>query len=102
MLQPDGVGNFESWNALEATLAPVLAHQVGPLFLKWSDANAKCIASGEEEFTVELQSGVWTQKPQKYHARSLGVLRHKFAQLNASDKLKKVLSDTGCLSYLSG
>lgn len=102
MLHPNGVGNFESWNALEATLLPLLATQVGPLFLKWSDANAQAIASEKEEFTVELDSGVWTQKPQKYHARSLRVLREKFAQSSANDKLKNVLSDAGCLPYLTG
>ena len=100
MLNPAGSGLFESWNSLEATLAPILAKQVGPLFLKWSDANARAIAGNQEEFTVELDSGTWEQKPQKYHARSLGVLRKKFAECNPSDKLKQVLSDNGCLAYL--
>ena len=36
-----------------------------------NDANAAALAKGSEEFTVELAGKTWTQKPQKYHAKSL-------------------------------
>ena len=70
MLFPRNEGDFESWDTLSATLAPIL-EQVGRLFMPWTVANAKCIAEGAEEFSVELEGRTWTQKPQKYHARSL-------------------------------
>ena len=99
MLDPKAEGDFEPWAALEPTLAPFLEAQVAGLFLPWSDANAKAIAGGAEEFTVELASGSWTQKPQKYHARSLAKLRERYAAADPA-ALDPVLERTGCLRWL--
>jgi hypothetical protein len=73
---------------------------VGALFLPWSDANAKALEAGQEEFTVELASGTWTQKPQKYHARSLGKLRARYAAAPDKASLDPVLERAGCLALL--
>jgi hypothetical protein len=73
---------------------------VGALFLPWSDANARAIATGQEEFSVELASGKWTQKPQKYHARSLAALCAKYSAAK-SPELDALLEKTGCLRWLS-
>src|SRR5262249_40223616 len=72
MLWPLAEGDFETWSSLGPTLSPLLKRQVGALFLPWSVANAGAIGAGSEEFSVELGSRTWTQKPQKYHAKSLG------------------------------
>jgi hypothetical protein len=74
---------------------------VGALFLPWSDANARAIAEGAEEFSVPLGGGRWTQKPQKYHARSLSELRRRYAPLAADAKLRSVLERTRCLRWLA-
>jgi len=100
MLAPEAEGGFETWAALEPTLAPLLADQVGALFLPWSDANAQAIAAGREEFAVELASGTWTQKPQKYHARSLAALRTRYAAVADKAALEPILEATGCLPWL--
>ena len=100
MLEPKVEGDFEPWSALAPTLEPFIADHVGGLFLPWSDANAKCLEAGEEEFSVELSSGTWTQKPQKYHARSLGKLRERYAKLDDKGDLGVVLKRTGCLRWL--
>ena len=71
MLWPRADGEFEAFSSLSATLMPLLETSVGRLFLPWSVANAGAIAAGAESFTVELDGREWTQKPQKYHARSL-------------------------------
>ncbi len=99
MLDPKAEGEFEDWEALEPTLMPILAQQVGALFLPWSDANARALAEGSESFSVELAGKTWTQKPQKYHARSLAAIRKKYA---ASDdaKLNQVLEAAGCVAWL--
>ncbi len=101
MLEPKAEGDFEAWAALAPTLGPFLAEQVGALFLPWSDANAKCLEAGDEEFTVELPSGAWTQKPQKYHARSLGKLRERYAAVTDKSALDPILERAGCLSWLA-
>ena len=58
---------------------PILSDQVAGVFLPWDVANAQAIADGADEFDVTLKGNRWTQKPQKYHARSLGVLKAKYA-----------------------
>jgi glutathione S-transferase len=100
MLEPKSEGDWEPWSALGPTLTPLLRDQVGALFLPWSDANARALAAGEDSFTVELASGSWTQKPQKYHARSLAKLRARYAALDDRSAVDPVLEATGCLSWL--
>jgi glutathione S-transferase len=100
MLEPKAEGDFESWDSLEATLSPILERYVGRLFLPWSDANARAIAAGDEEFSVELDGKTWDQKPQKYHARSLGKLRERYAAVSDKSKLDPILEKTGCLVWL--
>jgi glutathione S-transferase len=99
MLEPKAEGDFESWAALAPTLSPLLRDQVGARFLPWSQANAKAIADGAEEFSVALPDGVYTQKPQKYHAKSLRALREKYASA-ASAELDAALDSVGCLEVL--
>lgn len=102
MLWPRAEGPFEAWAALEPTLRPLLERQVGRLFLPWTVANAAAIAAGKEELTVELDGRPWTQKPQKYHARSLAALRARYAALADRDAVDAVLARAGCLEALRG
>ncbi len=101
LVDPTANGDFEDWESLAPTLMPLLEQQVGGLFLPWSVANAKAIAGGEEEFSVGLASGTWTQKPQKYHARSLAALRRKYGELSDRAQIDAVLESTGCLQWLA-
>ena len=101
MLDPEASGDWESSQALLPTLEPFLTRQVGALFLPWSDANAKAIAAGDEEFSCDLAGHVWTQKPQKYHARSLAAIRAKYAEVADNAELGAVLDRTDCRRWLS-
>ena len=101
MLEPRALSEFEPWESLAPSLTPLLADQVGALFLPWSAANAAAIEAGEEEFTVELKGNAWTQRPQKYHARSLGVLKSKYQRVSGDASLDALLRETGCLAYLA-
>jgi glutathione S-transferase len=102
MLWPRAEGPFEAWSTLAPTLMPILQKQVGELFLPWSCANEKALATSQEEFSVTLGGKNWTQKPQKYHARSLGVLRAKYAAVGNKTALNPVLEAAGCLAGLRG
>jgi len=102
MLWPRAEGNFEDWASLEPTLMPLLEQQVGRLFMPWTTANAIAIAGGREEFSVELAGRTWTQKPQKYHAKSLAALREKYAALPDKRAIDAVLDRAGCLAGLRG
>lgn len=100
MHEPSPLGPFEPWPALSRTLLPLLTDQVAGLFLPWSQANAAAIEAEEDEFSVRLLGGLWQQKPQKYHARSLAALKTRYASWPANDALRDVLERTGCAAYL--
>ncbi len=98
MLWPRADGAFESWTEIAPTLMPILTKQVGRLFWPWTLANEKALADGAEEFSVRLGKDVWTQKPQKYHARSLAMLRTKYAGMTDRKDLDMILAAAGCLA----
>ena len=98
MLWPKAEGAFESWAQLAPTLMPILTKQVGRLFWPWTLANEKALADGVEDFSVRLGNDVWTQKPQKYHARSLAMLRTKYADMTDKKDLDMILAAAGCLA----
>jgi glutathione S-transferase len=100
MLWPKAEGNFENWSTLEPTLMPILTKQVGTQFMPWTCANEKALADAKDEFSVTLGDEIWTQKPQKYHARSLGMLRARYAAVADKAALDPVLEAAGCLAGL--
>ncbi len=102
MLWPKAEGAFEGWSTLEPTLMPILIRQVGRQFMPWTCANQKALAESQEEFSVALGDKIWTQKPQKYHARSLGMLRARYAAVADKAALDPVLEAAGCLAGLRG
>jgi glutathione S-transferase len=99
MLWPKAEGGFEPWSALAPTLMPILTEQVSR-FMTWTLANEEALAEGKEEFSVHLGDKVWVQKPQKYHARSLAMLRAKYAAVADKAALDAVLQASGCLAGL--
>jgi glutathione S-transferase len=102
MLWPKAEGPFEVWSTLAPTLMPILKQHVGQQFMPWTCANEKALAEAKEEFSVALGDHTWTQKPQKYHARSLGMLRAKYAGVADKAALDPVLEAAGCLAGLRG
>lgn len=100
MLWPRAEGGFELWTTLAPTMMPILARQVGRQFWTWTLANEKALAESKDEFSVTLGDNVWIQKPQKYHARSLGMLRAKYASIGDRQDLDMILAAAGCLAGL--
>ena len=100
MLAPRAEGEFETWPRLEPTLAPLLREEVGAVFLPWTLANARAIAAGEKEFSVELGGRPFSQETQRYHAKSLGALRVRYAGLVDRSALDPILRATGCFEAL--
>ena len=100
MTWPRAEGEFEAWADLAPTLTPFISEQVGSIFMPWTVANAAAMANGAEEFDVTLVGQTWTQKPQKYHAKSLAALRTRYAAAADDVALNEVLESTGCLPFL--
>jgi glutathione S-transferase len=101
MLDPRAQGPFETWDSIEPTLLPLLEKEIAAVFLPWSDANARALAEGRESFEVNLEGRPFSQHVQKYHARSLGEIRRKFAGVAGEDRLRTVLERSSCLTWLS-
>lgn len=102
MLAPAAEGAFEPWSALAPTLEPLLREELAARFLPWSTANAIALKAGQPEFTVNMGERPFTQQPQKYHARSLGVLKERYRKVADRAVLDPVLERTGCLAWLRG
>jgi glutathione S-transferase len=100
MLDPKAEGEFEKWAALEPTLMPFLKQEVGDVFFPWTLANALALAAGEKEFSLQLGGKPFSQETQKYHAKSLGVLRARYAAVEDKTALDQVLKRAGCYEGL--
>jgi glutathione S-transferase len=100
MLNPEADEPFESWATLAPTLLPLLREEVGAVFFPWTLANDAAVALGQPTFSVELDGETFTQDAQKYHARSLAVLRTKYAAVADKAVLDPILDLAGCLAPL--
>jgi glutathione S-transferase len=100
MLDPKADGDFETWERLEPTLLPLLRDEVGAVFFPWTLANAKALAAGDAEMRCTLDAKPFAQEPQKYHAKSLGVLRQRYAAVADKSRLDPILERAGCLAPL--
>jgi glutathione S-transferase len=100
MLDPHNEGEFESWERLKPTLAPLLSEEIGNLFLPWTTANARAIAAGQPQFSLVLEGKPYTQDVQKYHARSREVLRTRYAGVKDKSTLDLILKEAGCFDWL--
>jgi glutathione S-transferase len=102
MLEPGVEGPFEGWDTLGPTLLPLLKEEVAGVFFPWTTANAKALAAGQKEFSMTLGGKPYSQETQKYHAKSLGVLRQRYAAVADKGALDRILKDTGCWEFLNG
>jgi glutathione S-transferase len=100
MLHPRGQGALEEWRDLEPTLMPLLHDEVGAIFLPWSVANERALAAGEKQFRLTMDGRPFTQETQRYHAKSLAVLRDRLARVADRKALDPILERAGCLEWL--
>ncbi|MEW6775208.1 MAG: glutathione S-transferase family protein [Bdellovibrionota bacterium] len=101
MLDLKSEGDFESWQDLKPTLFPLIRDEIGKIFFPWTAENAKAVAAGAKEFQMELDGRPYSQEPQKYHAKSLGVLKQKYAAIADKSALDPILEEAGCKKWLA-
>ena len=94
-------GDYESWTELADTLLPFLQSQLANLFLPWTQANSQASAMNKENFSVTLSLHDWTQKVQKYSAKSFTVLTQHYQQQVDNQQLQQILDHAGCLNFFS-
>jgi glutathione S-transferase len=100
MLDPKCEGDFEPFEALEPTLRPLFAREVGPRFLAWDAANAAAWEAGDARTELAMDGRRYYQKTFKYPANTLSILRRKFAAAAEDATLRSFLAETGCLGPL--
>jgi glutathione S-transferase len=102
MLDPSVEGEFESFEALAPTLAPILEQEMATRFLPWMEANHRAWHAGEKETSLNMNGELFQQKTFKYQANTLDELRRKYATVSGNETLSNLLEETGCLPYLEG
>ena len=100
MLGPRAEGEFETWDRLRPTLMPLLKEEIGGIFFPWTTANAKALAAGQKEFSLNLGGKPYSQETQKYHAKSLAALKARYAAVADKSALDPILKEAGCLDWL--
>lgn len=100
MIEPRSEGPFESWDSLKPTMKPLLDY-IGRYFLPWSNANAAALASQAETFSVDFAGRQYVQSPQKYHAKSLAVLKSRYRNAPDREAIDRLLAGTQCLEGLA-
>jgi hypothetical protein len=76
----------------------------GAVYLPYLDATRRAVAAGAERLEITVLDGmVHSQKPMKYHARCLEVMREKLAALADADrrKVERLLDGTDAFRYLA-
>lgn len=104
MLNPKAKGDFESWAQLSETLEPLLSQEVGATFLPWAAAVSDALQAGKEELNVSIHDEAFKHSvggPQKYHAKSLAMLKEKYRNYADDATLDQVLTRTGCKAFLT-
>ncbi|GBD26202.1 hypothetical protein HRbin30_01532 [bacterium HR30] len=98
MLHPRTLGPFEKWDTLAPTLEPIFREEVALVFVPWTLANEQALRNGRNQLEVQIRGSVFRQTPQKYHAKSLGMLRQKYARIADVADLRAILEQTGCIA----
>ena len=103
MLNPKDEGDYESWDSLSDTLMPILKEEIGEIFLPWTSEITKSMLEEKEELSVKIKGREFKHSiggPQKYHVKSLAVLKSKFASFKGNQLLENILLETNCLGFL--
>ena len=100
MIEPREDGPFETWESLAPTMKPLLDY-IGRYFLPWTNANATALQQQAESFSVDLAGRAYVQPPQKYHAKSLAVLKARYREAPERAAIDRVLAGTQCIEGLA-
>ena len=102
----DASGVEGDWIAPDAPLCAgvkALLWLAGEVYLPYLNATLEAIEAGRDRLEITVLDGmVHSQKPMKYHARCLQVLREKLAALGETDrrKVERLLDGTAAWRYL--
>lgn len=95
-LQPQD-GDWQDTTALPASLGGILK-EVGRVYAPALLANAQAVASGEKQWTADIDGCEWRQQAFPYQAKCLGWINEQYRALAPHDRSRvdELLSGTGC------
>ena len=101
----DASGVDGEWYPREQALSGMgeaLLGIAGELYLPFLVANAEAFAKGMDRLDINVWGLSYALSPFKFQVKCLGLLRGKFAALDAEHRtaLQPVLERTGCWTYL--
>ena len=79
------------WAALAPTLMPLLKEEVARAVPAVDGRQCGGHRARRQELRDDLGRRVWSQEPQKYHARSLAEIRRKYAAAKAAPGLEAII-----------
>lgn len=101
MENPLAEGAFVLPAAVRDDVAELLRAEVAGAYLVWMAANARAVADDASGVAVEIGGTMFTQKPQRYAAKSYAELQRKRAAAD-DPALAALLGETGCDAFLLG
>ena len=99
MENPLAEGAFVPLAAVREDVAELLRKEVAGAYLVWMAANARAVADDASGVAVEIGGTMFTQKPQRYAAKSFAELQRKRAAVD-DPALAALLGETGCDAFL--
>jgi len=95
-------GGYADFETLRTGLSALLREEIARTYLPWMAANAQSVADDDLGVSIDIDGGVFTQKPQRYAAKAFNAVRARFAALGGTEEaLAALLDETGCASYFA-
>ncbi len=79
-------GQWFERNIVIANIQPLL-NEIGQTYVPVMLANFEAIANGETEFELKIGQATWRQKTSNYQEKCISLLRDRFDNLSANDRL---------------
>ena len=104
MIDPEEMGDFETWGDLKSTLLPLIKQEIAETFLPWVSANNEAIKNNEDKVSITLNGRPFEHKVtsvQKFHMKSFKLLMEHYESVSQNQELEELLVETGVKRYLN-
>lgn len=97
---PKAEGEFEGFEALRPTLLALVHAEIAGAYLPWMTANAEAVREDKAHVSVDLAGGTFSQKPQRFAAKSFAAIEKLCAEHQEDEALKAFLEEAGAGALL--
>ena len=97
---PKAGGPFETLDALNDTLLPIMRDEVSKSYLPWAATNSEAASRRRKKVSVQLDDGEFEQPTQKYAGRSFKAVKKAIAKLSDAPGLEAFLDASRAKPFL--